>query len=440
MFLKESTFAAPRLVPHKKMVLARPLARRAGPLRRATRRARTIAGIDIGTTKVCAILGACDADGTLTILGVGSAPSRGMCRGVVTNINDTVQAVRKAYDQAFKLAHVHPHEVLVGIAGDHISGINLEGMIEVANPESGIDDRDRKRAEHKALKLTLPQDVEVLHSFTKEFIVNEQRGIVDPLGLFGHRLQVKLHVVTSSVAAGNNIFRCMRKARLRTSGVVLQSLASSLSVLTPRDRELGVVLIDIGGGTADIAIFHGGTLQSISEIAMGGDIITQDIAKVLRCAPQDAENLKKKFGHAVPMLVDADERIEFPNPASGQRRLVYGRRELAEIIEARVEEIFLDVQKYIQRSGLADRLYAGAVLTGGTALLEGLDAIAERVLGCPCRIGRPQHGLLGMSGVVNTPIYATGVGLIRWAVEEGPGYQREPWYLRKIKEVFDIYG
>jgi cell division protein FtsA len=313
-------------------------------------------------------------------------------------------------------------------------------MIEVANPEGGIDERDRARVERKALKLSHPQDVEVLHSFTKEFIVNEQRGITNPLGLFGHRLQVKMHVVTSSVAAGNNIFRCMRKAHLKTSGVVLQSLASSLSVLTARDRELGVVLIDIGGGTADIAIFHNGTLQSISEIAMGGDIITQDIASVLRCAPHDAENLKKKFGHAVPMLVDADERIEVPSPAAGKKRLVYSRRELAEIIEARVEEILMDVQKYIQRSGIADRLYAGVVLTGGTALLEGIDSIAERVLGCPCRIGRPQHGLLGMAGVVNTPIYATGVGLIRWAVEEGPGYQRKVWYLRKLEEVFEIYG
>ncbi len=423
-----------------KAIEVRPRADRAAIARRGLRRARTIAGIDIGTTKVCAILGACDEEGTITILGVGSAPSRGMRRGVVTNINETVQAVRKAYDQAYQLAHVHPHEVLVGIAGDHISGINLEGMIEVANPEAGVDERDQKRVVKKTLKLTLPQDVEVLHSFTKEYVVNEQAGINNPLGLFGHRLQVKMHVVTSSVAAGNNIFRCMRKARLKTSSVVLQSLASSLSVLTPRDRELGVVLVDIGGGTADIAIFHNSTLQSISEIAMGGDIITQDVAKVLRCAPHDAENLKKKFGHAVPMLVDADECIEVPNPASGKKRLTYSRRELAEIIEARVEEIFLDVQKHIQRSGMVDRLYAGVVLTGGTALLEGIDAIAERVLGCPCRVGRPQHGLLGMNGVVNTPIYATGVGLMRWAVEEGPGYQRDTWLVRKIKEVFDIYG
>lgn len=407
--------------------------------RRKKMKTRYITGLDIGTTKVCAIIAAADSDGAITILGMGSSPSRGMRRGVVTNINDTVESVQKAYQQAYKLAHVNPREVLVGIAGDHISGINLDGMIEVSNPEAGIEERDCNRVRKKALRLVLPQDVEVLHSFTKEYIVNEQEGIMNPMGLFGQRLQVKMHVVTSSVAAGNNIFRCMRKAGLRTSSVVLQSLASSLSVLTPRERELGVVLVDIGGGTSDIAIFHNGTLQNISEIAMGGDIITQDVAKILRCTPHDSENLKKKFGHAVPMEVDVDERIELPSPAIGKKRQTHSRRELAEIIEARVEELFLDVQKSIQRSGAADRIYAGVVLTGGTALLEGIDTVAERILGYPCRIGRPQ-GLLGMSGVVSTPIYATAVGLIRWAVEEGPGFQREPWYLRKFKEVFDIYG
>jgi cell division protein FtsA len=409
------------------------------PRKKKKMKSRLITGLDIGTTKVCALIAAADTDGSITILGMGSAPSRGMRRGVVTNINETVEAVGKAYQQAYKLAHVHPREVLVGIAGDHITGINLDGMVEVANPEAGIEERDCKRARQKALRLVLPQDVEVLHSFTKEYVVNEQEGITNPLGLFGQRLQVKLHVVTSSIAAGNNIFRCMRKAGLRTSSVVLQSLASSLSVLSPRERELGVVLVDIGGGTSDIAIFNNGTLQNISEIAMGGDIITQDVSKILRCTSHDAENLKKKFGHAVPMEVDIDERIELPNPAIGKKRQTHSRRELAEIIEARVEDLFLDVEKQIQRSGAADRVYAGVVLTGGTALLEGIDAVAERILGFPCRIGRPQ-GLLGMSGVVSTPIYSTAVGLIRWAVEEGPGFQREPWYLRKFKEVFDIYG
>lgn len=402
-------------------------------------RERLITGLDIGTTKVCAIIGSVDENNVITVLGFGTSPSRGMRRGVVTDIDATVESVKAAYAQAYKLAHVHPREVLVGIAGDHINGINLEGMIEVSNPEAGIDTRDIRRVKKKALRLVMPQDVEILHSLTKEYIVNDQEAITNPTGLFGSRLQVKMHLVTSSVAAANNIFRCMRRANLRTSSVVLQSLASSLSVLSERERELGVVLVDIGGGTSDIAIFHNRTLQHISEIAMGGDIITQDIAKILRCTPHDAENLKKKFGHAMPMEVDADEHIELPNPAVGQKRQVHSRRELAEIIEARVEEIFFDIQKQIQRSGLADRIYAGVVLTGGTALLEGIDMVAERVLNYSCRVGRPK-GLLGMGGVVSTPIYATGVGLIRWAVEEGAGFQRDPWYIRKIKEVFDIYG
>jgi cell division protein FtsA len=407
------------------------------PLRK--QKSRLIAGLDIGTTKVCAIIAEIDENGGVHVLGLGSAPSRGMRRGVVTNINNTVESLVKAHSQAIELARVRPREIHVGIAGDHISGINLEGMIEVANPEVGIDQRDLNRVQKKALKLVLPHDVAILHSFTKEYVVNGQGGITDPIGLFGNRLQVRMHVVTGSSAAGNNIFRCIRKARLRTTSVVLQSLASSLSVLTPRERELGVVLVDIGGGTSDLAIFHGQTLQHTSEISMGGDIITQDIAKILQTAPHDAENLKKRFGQAVPTDVDADERIELRGPAAGRKRMTHSRRELAEIIEARVEEIFLKIQKHIQLSGCSDKIFAGVVLTGGTALLEGIDTVAHRILGYPCRIGRPQ-GLLGMGSAVTSPIYATGVGLIRWAIEEGPGYQRDSWLVRRVKQILDVYG
>jgi cell division protein FtsA len=392
-----------------------------GGLHRRKQKTRLITGLDIGTTKVCAIIGQADDNGGIRILGVGSAPSRGMRRGVVTNINQTVESLIKAYGQATELARVKPREIHVGIAGDHVSGINLAGMVEVANPEAGVDARDLARARAKALKLVLPQDVSILHRFTKEYVVNEQRGITDPIGLFGHRLQIQMHVVTGSTAASNNIFRCIRKAGLKTTSVVLQSLASSLSVLTPRERELGVVLVDIGGGTSDLAIFHGHTLQYISEIAMGGDIITQDIAKILKTSPHDAE------------------RVELRNPASGRKRLTHSRRELAEIIEARVEEIFLEIQKQIRLSGCDDRIYAGIVLTGGTALLEGIDTVAERILNYPCRIGRPQ-GLLGMGSAVASPIYATGVGLIRWAIEEGPGYHPGNWVVRRFKEMLDIYG
>ena len=404
------------------------------------KKARLVCGVDIGTTKVCAMIGAVDPNGVINILGYGSAPSRGgMKRGVVININETVQALVKAYQKAVDLAHVQPREVLVGIAGDHICGLNPEGVVEVANPESGIDPRDQNRVREKALKLVLPEDVEIIHEFVKEYIVDEQDGILDPVGLFGHRLQIKMHVVTSSIAAGNNIFRCMSLAGFRTSSVVLQSLASSLAVLSERERELGVVLVDIGGGTTDIAAFHNGTLQHTSEVAMGGDIITQDIAQIFRCTPHDAENLKKRFGHAIPLEVDGDEHIELPSPAPGQRRTSHPRRELAEIIEARVEEIFLHVQKKIQDSGMSDKIYSGVVLTGGAALLEGIDSVAERILGYPCRVGRPQ-GLQGMGSVLSTPIYATGVGLLRYAVEEGAGFQRDSWWLRFLKKLISVYG
>jgi cell division protein FtsA len=229
----------------------------------------------------------------------------------------------------------------------------------------------------------------------------------------------------------------MRKAGLRTGGVVLQSLASA-TVLSEREKELGVVLIDIGGGTSDIAIFQNGSLQTISEINMGGDIITQDIARMLHCSRPDAENLKKKFGHANPMEVDADEKIELRSPAPGRRRALHSRRELAEIIEARLEEILLSVQKEIHRSGMGERIYGGVVLTGGTALLEGIEDVAERIFGYPCRVGRPQ-GLLGMGEVVSTPIYATAVGLVRWAADRGAA-AREPWYVRFFKWLMDIFG
>ena len=417
---------------------------RKGPSRRQKKpskhgRLRLLGGIDIGTTKVCTIIGSSDSEGKITVLGLGSAPSRGVRRGMVNNIRDTVEAVKQSYEQAFGLARVNPKEILVGIAGDHISGIDVDGFSEVRNPTTGIEERDCRRVRKRAMEGFLPNDVEILHTFIKEYVVNDRGGITNPAGLFGHQLGVKMHLVTSSIEAANNIFRCMRNAGMRTSSVVLQSVASSLAVLSDKERQMGVVLLDIGGGTTDIAIFQNETLQHVSEIAMGGDIITQDISKILKISGHDSENMKKKFGHAVPTDVDADERIQLPPSTIDSTRKVQSRRELSEIIEARVEEIFLNAQKKIQHSGIADKIYAGVVLTGGTALLDGIDVVAERVMGYPCRIGSPR-GLLGMNGPVSTPIYATGVGLLRWSSEEGPGYQREPWIVRKFKSLLDVYG
>ncbi len=400
---------------------------------------RTVLGLDIGTTKVCAIIAEVDAEGGITVLGLGSSPSRGMRRGMVTDIAHTVSAIEKAYLHAYELARTTPREVYVGIAGDHISGINAEAMVEVAHPSVGIDARDCRNVIRRATQISMPPDVEVLYKVVREFIVNGNGGIQNPVGLFGSKIEVKMHIVTGSVAAGNNILRCVKKAGLKTSGIVLEAIASSQAILTPRERELGVVMVDIGGGTCDLAIFSEGTLHHTAEIAHGGDIITHDIATVMRCSPHEAENLKKKFGHANPMTIDVDEHVDLPNPLKGGRRISYKRRELAEIIEARVEDIFFDVKKVIQRSGYRDRIYAGVVLTGGTALLEGIGEVAERILDFPTRIGMPQ-GLRGLSEVVSSPIYSTGVGLIKWAIDEGPGYQRESWILRKIKEVFDVYA
>jgi len=402
-------------------------------------RKRLVTGLDIGTTKVCAIIAEADPDGSIKVLGLGSSPSRGMRRGVVTDISHTVSAIQNAYGHAYELARVHPPEVLIGIAGDHISGIDTEGMVEVAHPSVGIDARDCKNVITKALQIKIPDDMEILYHVIRDYTVNGNPGIRDPIGLFGSKLEARMHVVTGSVTAVNNISRCVKKAGLRTTGVVLESIASSQAILSPREKEMGVVMIDIGGGTCDIAIFAEDTLQYTAEVARGGDMITYDIATMIRCTPHDAENLKKKFGHANPMTMDVDEQVDLPSPLKGGRRISYKRRKLAEIIEARVEEILDDVKKVIERSGFQNRIYAGVVLTGGTALLEGITDVAERVLDFPTRVGMPQ-GLRGLSEVVSSPIYSTGVGLIKWAVEEGPGFQRDNWIIRKIKEVFDIYA
>lgn len=401
-------------------------------------RKRLITGLDIGTTKVCAVIAEASSDGEITILGLGSAPSRGVRRGAVTDIALTVDAIGKALQSAYELARVMPQDLYIGIAGDHVSGINCEAMVEVAHPSVGIDDRDRRNVIDRAMRLTLPPDQEILYKIVREFSVNGNWGIHNPLGLFGSRLEVRMHVITASNAAVNNMLRCVKKAGRKTGGVVLQSIASSLSVLEAKDREMGVVVVDIGGGTTDVAIFADHTLQYTGEVARGGDMITHDVATILRCTPYDAENLKKKFGHANPLDIDADEIVELPGPPGTGRKFQARRRELAEIVEARVEDIFFDVKKVIQRSGQKDRVYAGVVLTGGTALLEGISGVAERILDFPARIGMPR-GLRGLGEVVSSPIYSTGVGLVKWAAEEGPGFQRDGWLVRKIKEVIDIY-
>lgn len=404
-------------------------------------RRRLITGLDIGTTKVCALIAEADPDGSIGVLGVGSAPSRGVRHGMVTDINNTVDAIGKAMTQAYELARVMPTELYVGLAGEHISGYNAEAMVEVAHPNVGVDERDVRGVVGRALKMSMPADIEVIYHVVREFVVNGNSGIHNPLGLFGSRLEVKIHVVTASTAAVNNILRCVKKAGHKSSNIVLQSIASSLATLTPQDRELGVAVIDIGGGTCDVSIFGEGTLQFVSEIPVGGDRITQDIAAMLRISPHAAENLKKKFGHADARMISMDETIDLPNPMKGgPRRICYNRRELAAIIEAQVEDIFIKVRDVLDRSGYRNRLYAGVALTGGTALLEGIVDVGSRILDMPgkTRVVMPQ-GLFGMAEIVRSPIYSTAVGLVRWAVEEGPGYQRESWFKRKIKEVIDIY-
>lgn len=401
-------------------------------------RRRLVTALDLGTTKVCAIIAEIDEEGMISVLGVGSAPSRGIQRGEVKNISQTVEALKQAYGRAYDLAHVHPGEVIVGIAGDHISGFSNGGVVPVGNPNVGIDRRDIMKVREKALALTIPEDMEVIHKSVQEYLVDGTGGVTDPLGMFGRNLEIRMHVVTAGIAPASNIFKCVKLAGLKSSGIALQSLASSLAVLTPKEREMGVVLVDIGGGTTDVAIFQNGTLQGIQEIAMGGDTISSDISKILRISVHDADNLKKRLGHAVPHHVDADEKTDLPLAAQGAQRQQVERRFLAKIIEARVEEILTYVQKYVKRTGLEEKILAGLVLTGGTSLLEGIDEVAARYLNYPCRLGRPE-GIMGMSSTVSTPIYSTAIGLIRYAADEDSGYQRERWIMRKFRAMFDLF-
>ena len=377
-----------------------------------------IVGLDIGTSKVVAVVAELTPDGRIEIIGLGSHESRGLKKGVVVNIEATVFAIQRAIEEAELMANCKIVRVYTGIAGSHIRSFNSTGMVAVKDKE--VTALDVQRAIETARAMPIPTDQQVLHILTQEFIVDGQEGVREPMGMSGGRLEVKVHIVTGAVSAAQNIVKCVRRCGLEVSDLVLQPLASSLAVLTEDERELGVCLVDIGGGTTDIAVFREGAIRHTAVVPIAGDQITNDIAMALRTPTADAEELKIGFGCALRQLADAGENIEVPGVGDRPSRQL-SRQVLAEVIEPRVEELYSLIDKVLRDSGYKELLASGVVLTGGSSVMRGMVDLGEEIFHMPVRLGMPRYKE-GLSEVVRSPRFATVVGLLiegRTQVERG---------------------
>lgn len=375
-----------------------------------------VVGLDIGTTKICCIVGELIEKGPnprIDIVGIGTAPSSGLRKGVVVNIDLTVESIKKAVEEAELMAGVKVSTVYTGIAGGHIKSFNSTGVVAVKDKE--ITAQDVQRVIDAAKAVAIPLDRETIHVIPQEFMINDQDGIRDPVGMNGVRLEAKVHIVTGAISSAQNIIKCANKAGLNVAEICLEPIASSEAVLCQDEKELGVVLVDIGGGTSDIAIFKNGALVYTGVLPIGGNHITNDIAVGLRTPQGEAEKIKIAYGSCVATLVKPDDTIEVAG-VGGRKPRVLSRRLLAEIIEPRVEEIFSLIQKDILKSGYQDLLSAGVVITGGATLLEGMPELAEYVFEMPVKRGLP-HSIGGLRDVVNSPKYATGVGLLKYGAK-----------------------
>ncbi len=372
-----------------------------------------IVGLDLGTTKVCAIVGEVKNAGEVDIIGIGISPSHGLKKGVVVNIDSTVESVKKAVQEAELMAGVEIRSVYVGISGNHIRGINSRGVVAIKNKEVGLT--DVARVIDAARAVNIPMDQQILHVLPQEFIIDDQDGIREPLGMFGVRLEAKVHIITGGVTSIQNIVKSCSRAGLQVNDLVLQPLASSRAVLTTEEQDLGVAVVDIGGGTTDVALFLEGSMWHTEVIPIGGNHLTNDISIGLRTPSSDAEKIKIKYGCALSSLVKHEETLDVPSVGGRPPRLL-SRQILCEIVEPRVEELFTMVQQRLKKTGFEDMFASGIVLTGGSALMEGLQEAAEHFLGLPIRRGAPR-GIGGLMDVVNSPIYATGVGLVLYGAE-----------------------
>lgn len=375
---------------------------------------RMIVGLDIGTSKVVAIVGEISAEGELEIVGIGSHRSSGLKKGVVVNIESTVQSIQRAVEEAELMAGCQIHSVYAGIAGSHIRSMNSHGIVAIKDREVFVQDLDR--VIDAAQAVAIPADQKILHILPQEYLIDEQEGVKEPLGMSGVRLEAKVHLVTCAVNAVQNIEKCIRRCGLDVEDVILEQLASSYAVLTEDEKELGVCMVDIGGGTTDIAIFTEGAIRHTGVIPIAGDQVTNDIAMALRTPTPHAEDIKIKYACALAKLTGPDETIKVPSVGDREPRDL-SRQALAEVVEPRYDELFTLVQAELRRSGFEDLIAAGIVLTGGTSKMEGVIELAEEIFHMPVRLGMPQN-VRGLSDIVNNPIYSTGVGLLTYAKQQ----------------------
>lgn len=372
-----------------------------------------IVGLDIGTSKVVTIVGECSPQNNIEIIGIGNHPSRGLKKGVVVNIESTVQSIQRAVEEAELMAGCEINGVYAGIAGSHIRSLNSHGIVAIRDKE--VTQGDVERVIDAARAVAIPADQKILHILPQEFIIDEQEGIREPIGMSGVRLESRVHMVTGAVSAAQNIIKCVRRCGLEVDDVILEQLASSQSVLIDDEKELGVCLVDIGGGTTDIAIFTEGAIRHTAVIPIAGDQVTNDIAVALRTPTQHAEMIKINYASALAQLASPDETIEVPSVGDRPPRRL-ARQTLAEVVEPRYEELLTLVQAELRRSGFEDLIAAGVVLTGGSAKMNGLTELAEEVFHVPVRIGLP-HTVTGLVDVVRNPIYSTGVGLLQFGTQ-----------------------
>ena len=369
-----------------------------------------VVGLDIGTTKICAIMGRRDSEGKIEVLSLGHSPSKGLRKGMVVDLEHTAQSITTAIEEAEARAGVEITGVYAGIAGGHIEGLNRSGAVAVAHPDKEITKKDVERAISAAQVVAIPPDREVIHVLPQDFTIDEQDGIKEPVGMSGVRLEARIHIVTGAVAAAQNIVRGVNRAGFRVEDIILQPLASAEAVLTPEEKELGVVLVDIGGGTSDITLILEGNIWHTAVLSVGGAQVTNDIAVGLSAPISGAERIKKEYGSCLSSLVGEEEMLHIPG-IGGRKDRPLKRRVLSEIIQPRMEEILSLVNEEIRKTGYGDLINAGVVVTGGASLLEGVVGLAQQVLDVPVRLGLPR-GIKGLPSNINSPIYATGIGLV----------------------------
>jgi cell division protein FtsA len=390
-----------------------------------------IVGLDIGTSKIAAIVAEMTPEGGFEVIGMGSSPSRGLKKGVVVNIESTVNAIQRALEEAELMADCKIRDVWTGIAGSHIRSFNSHGMVAIKDREVAQNDVDRVVETAKAIPI--PTDQQILHVLNQEFVIDGQEDVREPLGMSGVRLEVKVHIVTGAVSAAQNIMKCVRRCGLEVNDLILQPLASAMAVLSEDERDLGVCLVDIGGGTSDIAVFTQGAIRHTAVIPIAGDQITNDIAMALRTPTKEAEEIKRRYGCALRELADPQEMVEVPGVGErGSKKM--SRQTLAEVIEPRVEELYLLVQAELRRSGFEELLSSGVVITGGSAAMQGMIELGEEVFHMPVRLGLPSYAG-GLSEVIRNPRYSTGVGLLMAGLSQHQRQQIEKMQSGSVKQI-----